>query len=266
MNKLGLILLSIFLCLVAFYLLILKPEKFVDKDMYDAIMERGYLRIGINTNLKPFGFYDRDGNLVGYDVDLAKYIAEYILGTNKKIEFIPVTPSNRLLKASTGEVDMVIATLTITPQRQQLIEFSMPYDSARLGILVKKTSKITSISDLTKENVGVVWGTTAEKNMVNIAPNANVIGFKNYTEAYHALKNGTINAITSDDTILSRYVLEDDEVMILPKKYSREPYGIGFRRGRGSEKLKKTLDDAISDLIQKNVITRLHNKWLEKQE
>ena len=262
MNKLGIVLLSIFLCLVAFYLLIMKPEKYVEKDIYDSIMERGYIKVGINTDLKPFGFYDKDGNLTGYDVELAKYIAEYVLGTNKKMQFVPVTPNNRLIKISTGEVDIVISTLTITPQRQLIINFSIPYDMARQGILVKKSSKISSISDLSGQNVGVVFGTTAEKNMSNNAPTANIIGFKNYNDAYKALKSGKINALTSDDTILSRYVIDDNELMILPKKYSREPYGIGFKQGRGADKLKKTLDEAISDLKQKNVIIRLHKKWL----
>jgi len=261
-NKLGIILLSIFLFLVAFYLLIMKPEKYIEKDAYDSIMNRGYIRIGVHTDSKPFGFYDKDGILTGYDIELAKYIAEYILGTNKKIEFVPVTPNNRLLKISTGDVDIVIATLTITPQRQQIINFSTPYDSARLAILVRKTSKISSISDLSGQSVGVVWGTTAEKNMGSIVPNANVVGFKSYAEAYSALKKCSIDAITSDDTILSRFVMDDNDVMILPKKYSREPYGIGFKQGKGSDKLKKTLDEAISDLKQKNVIIRLHKKWL----
>ena len=62
MNKLGIVLLSIFLCLVAFYLLIMKPEKYVEKDIYDSIMERGFIKVGINTDLKPFM---DDGTLLG---------------------------------------------------------------------------------------------------------------------------------------------------------------------------------------------------------
>lgn len=262
MNKLGLILLSIFLCLVAFYFLILKPEKYEETDVYESIMKSGIVRIGVNTDSKPFAFYDKEGNLVGYDIDLAKYIAEYLIGSNKKIKFVPVTPSNRLMKISTGEVDIVIATLTITPQRQQIIDFSIPYDTAGQALLVRNTSKISSIGDLSGQNVGVIWGTTAEKNMTALAPSANVIGFKTYNEAYKALKNGKIDAITSDDTILSRFVMSDNQVILLPKRYSKEPYGIGFKKGSGSDKLKKSIDDAISDLKQKNVINRIHRQWL----
>ena len=262
MRKQILICTIIFLLLVVFYFLILKPEKYVEDDLYENILQRGIIKVGINTDSKPFGFYGENGEIMGYDADLAHYIAQYLLNNRDKVEFVPVTPSNRMLIASTGDADIIIATMTITPQRKEIIEFSVPYDTAGQALLVKSSSKITSISDLGGQNVGIIWGTTAEKNMLKIAPDANIMGFKSYDEAYKALKAGHINAITSDDTILSRYALEDSEVKLLPKKYSREPYGIGFRKGKGSHKLKQNLDFAIKDMKQKNVINRLHKKWL----
>ena len=262
MKNLGIILLSIFLVLVAFHLLILKPEKYESVDIYDSIIERGYLKVGINLDSKPFGFKDEKGEVCGYDAELAKYISQYIYGNRSSVKFIPVTPNDRLLKISTGEVDIVIATMTITPQRQEVINFSIPYDTAGMSILVNSSSKITSLSDLAGENVGIIWGTTAEKNIRNMVPTANIIGFRSYNDAYRALKSGAVNAITSDDTILSRFIIEDSEVKLLPKRYTREPYGIGFKEGKGSAKLRKVLDFAINDMKQKNIINRLHKKWL----
>ena len=262
MKKLGITLIIIFLCLVAFYVFVQKPEKYVETDLYDDIMQRGYLKVGINTDLKPFGFIDKNGNITGFDADLARYIAQYLLNNPERVEFIPVTPGNRIIKASTGEADIIIATMTITPQRREILEFSIPYESAGQAVLLKSTSKITSISDLSGQNVGVIWGTTAEKNMLTLVPGANVVGFKSYNEAYKALKSGYVNAVTSDDTILNRFALEDKEVKLLHKKYSKEPYGIGFRKGKGAAKLKNALDFAITDMKQKNVISRLKKKWL----
>lgn len=262
MNKLGFLIILIFGCLITFYYVVIKPEKFVETDIYDEIMDRGYIKVGINTDSKPFGFYCRKNELCGYDADLSRYIAQYLFNNRSKVVFVPVTASNRLIKASTGEVDIIIATLTITPQRMQIIDFSIPYDSAGQTILVKTGSKIAALGDLSGENVGVVWGTTAEKNMINLMPSANIIGFKTYKDAYNALKSGKIAAITSDDTILRRFAQEDKGVTLIPKRYSREPYGIGFRQGKGADKLKHALDNAISDLKQKNVINRLHKQWL----
>lgn len=262
MKKLAIILSLIFLCMVVFYFLVLKPERYENVDLYDQIMQRGVIKVGINTDSKPFGFLDEKGKIVGYDADLAHYIAQYILKNPEKVEFVSVTPANRMIKASTGEVDIIIATMTITPQRQEIIDFSIPYDSAGQALLVKKSSKITSIGDLAGQNVGVIWGTTAEKNLLNLAPTANVIGYKTYHDAYVALKNGNINAITSDDTLLSRFTLEDSEVKLLPKRYSREPYGIGMKKGESSKKLREAVNEAIQDMKQKNVINRLSKKWL----
>ena len=201
------------------------------------------------------------GDFDGYDVDLARNIAKRLVRDSKKIEFISVTPMNRLLKASTGEVDIVVSTVTITPQREEIVSFSIPYDFAGQALLVNSNSHITSISDLNNENVGVVFGTTAEKNIKNLVPNANLLGFRNYNDAYQALKSGQISAITSDDTILSRFSVSDKSVKLLPKRYSKEPYGIAFKKGDSTIKLKEYLDFAIEDMQRKNVINRLKRKW-----
>ena len=165
MKKLGIILSIIFLGMVLFQIFVLSPEKYNEKDLYESILERGKIRVGINADSKPFGFYDKDWKLTGYDVDLAHNIAKYILKDPNAVEFHPETPRNRMLKVSTGDVDIVIATMTITPQRQEVIDFSIPYDYAGQALLIRANSKITSIADLAGQRVGVVFGTTAEKNM-----------------------------------------------------------------------------------------------------
>ena len=166
MKKLAIILTLLFLALVGIYFFILKPEKYKEKDLYTKILERGKIKVGINTDSKPFGFFDENWQIQGYDADLARYIAQYILKSPNAVEFFPVTPANRMLKVSTGEVDMVIATVTITPQRKEVIDFSIPYDLAGQALLVRSTSKISSLADLSGLNVGVVFGTTAEKNIL----------------------------------------------------------------------------------------------------
>lgn len=262
MQKLGTILVLIFLCLVGIHFLLKPDEKeFIEKDLYEEILERGKIKIGINTDSKPFAFIDKNGNYAGYDVELAEYITQQLLQNKNRLEFIPVTPSNRLIKASTGEADIVISTITITPQREELVSFSIPYDVAGQAILVKSNSSITSMSDLAGQNVGVVFGSTAEKNMKNLVPTANLLGFKDYSSAYSALKSDHINAITSDDVILSHFAAVDSSVKLLPKRYSKEPYGIAFKKGNSTKKLKEKLDYAIKDLQRKNVINRLRKKW-----
>lgn len=262
MKRLAIILTLAFLALVGIHFFISPTtEEFSEEDLLETIKSKGVIKVGINPESKPFGFINKQGKYDGYDVDLAKYIAQYIVNSPENLQIIPVTTANRLIKASTGEVDIVISTITITPQREQVVNFSIPYDTAGQTILVKSNSQISSMSDLNGENVGVIFGTTAEKNMKNLVPNANLLGFRSYDEAYNALKAGKINAVTSDDTILSRYAINDSSVKLLPKRYSKEPYGIAFKKGDSTVKLKEILDFAIEDLQRKNVIPRLKQKW-----
>ena len=260
--KKGLTILTLLLlAFAAVYAYLFPSNEFVEGDLYDEILSRGVLKVGINPNSKPFGYYDDKGQIIGYDADLAHYIAQYIVKSPDRLKIIPVTPANRLIKASTGEVDIVISTVTITPQRENVVGFSIPYDTAGQAVLVSSSSSIGALSDLAGQNVGVIFGTTAEKNMKNLVPTANLLGFRSYPEAYQALKKGQINAITSDDTILSRFAIDDKSVKLLPKRYSKEPYGIAFKKGASTNKLKENLDFAIKDMQRKNVVPRLRKKW-----
>jgi len=262
MRKTGFLLVIIFLILSVIYLLLFKPtDEFAENDLYNEIIQRGYIKVGINTDSKPFGFYDDKGNIIGYDAELAGHIAHYIVKNSAAVKFIPVTPSNRLIKASTGEVDIVISTVTITPARLEVVAFSKSYDSAGQALLVRSNSAITSLQDLSGQSIGVIFGTTAEKNIQHLVPTAHVQGYRTYQDAYLALKAGNINAITSDDTILNRFALADKSVKLLPKRYSNEPYGIAFKKGNSTARLKEELDFAIEDLTRRNILNSLHSKW-----
>ena len=236
-------------------------KEFAERDLYDEIISRGKVKVGVNVSQKPFGYYNDKGEPVGYNVDLAHYIAQYLLKNPNALEIIPVTPADRLIKASSGDVDIVISTVTITPQRQEVVSFSIPYDIAGQAILVKSSARISSMADLSGVPVGVIFGTTAEKNMQNLAPAAKLIGYKSYDDAFKALQNNDISAITSDDSILKGYAMTNNGVKLLPQRYTQEPYGIAFKKGKSTKKLKQNLDYAIKDMKNKNVLNRLSKKW-----
>ncbi len=228
---------------------------------YKTILDRGYIIVGVKTDTKPFGYKDKDGKIVGLDIDIAQAIAKSIFRNEKKLKLVSVTPSDRLIKLTTGEVDIVIATMTITPQRMDLIDFSHSYFIAGQTVLVPKNSKVTALSDLAGENVGVIFGTTAEKNLRTLLPTAKIFGYKTYNDAYEALKSGTIKAITSDDTILRNYALNDNSVRMLNKRYSKEPYAVGVRKGKENKELLEKVNFVLKTLITNNSINHLYAKW-----
>lgn len=230
-------------------------------DSYETILKRGYLIAGVKTDTKPFGYYNQDGEIVGLDIDIAKAIAKHILRDDKKLKLVSVTPSDRLIKLTTGEVDLVVATMTITPQRMDLIDFSHSYFIAGQTVIVPSKSKVAALSDLAHKNVGVIFGTTAEKNLRVLLPTAKIFGYKSYQDAYEALTDGTIDAITADDTILRNYTLNNKSVKVLNKRYSKEPYAVGVRKGKENKILLEKVNYVLKSMITNNAINRLYAKW-----
>lgn len=256
------LLFSIFI-LCVFVLLSGCVKKEDNTDVLDKIMQRGKIIVGVKYDTKPFGYIDSNQNLVGYDIDLARYIAKMILGSENKIEFKQVTPSNRILALNSGQVDMIIATMSITKPRGEVVEFSRPYYVAGQAILINKGSKITSMSDLNGKRVIIVFGSTAERNLRLIAPEAIITGYKTYTSGYSALKQKRADAMTSDDTILMGFALQDESMKLLPRRYSKEPYAIAFQKGDASSRLKYKVDFIIDDMIKSGKINRLKEKWIK---
>lgn len=238
-----------------------KKENNVDN--LSKIVQRGKIVIGVKFDAKPFGYLNGKEQLVGYDIDLARAIAKSILGNENRVEFKQVTPSNRILALNSGQVDMIIATMTITKQRMQVVDFSIPYYVAGQSILVPKNSSITSISDLNGKKVIIVFGSTAENTLRQLAPDANIIGFKTYTSGYSALKQGRADAMISDNTILMGFAMADNSVKLLPAIYSKEPYAIAFKKGSESTNLENKVNFILKNMEINGELTKLKAKWVK---
>lgn len=215
------------------------------------IIKRDKLIVGVKTDTYPFGYMDKKGHFAGYDAALSRLIARGILGSDKKVKFVPVTASDRMMKLYSGDIDMIVATMSITSKRQEILDFSNPYYTAGQAVLVKKESKIKTLRDLNGKRAIIVFGSTSERSLRAAVPNVGIRGYKTYTEAFKALKNGKADAIVSDDTILLGLVLKDSSVELLPKRYSKEPYAVAFRKGSESKDLIKAVNNVI-DLETRN--------------
>lgn len=232
-------------------------------DALDKILQRGKIIVGVKYDTNPFGYITEKGQLEGFDIDLAKQIAKCLLGDSSKVEFKQVTSSNRILSLNSGEVDMIIATMTENKQRRMVVDFSNPYYIAGQVILVPKNSTIQTMSDLNGKRVIIIFGSTSEKNLRQVAPDAIIMGFKTYTSGYSALKEGRADAMTSDDTILREFALQDPSLKLLPKKYSKEPYAIAFKKGDSTKRLRNKVNDIIEDMSQSGELRQLKAKWIK---
>lgn len=231
------------------------------QDDLKNITKRGKLIVGVRNDTKPFGYKDINGTIQGYDIDLAKLIARDVLGDENAVEFVPVNASNRISKLNSREVDILIATMSITSQRQLVADFSVPYHVAGQAILVKKGSDITSLRQLNKRKVIIIYGSTGEVSIRMNVPDASIIGYKSYLDGFNALKNGEADAMIADDTILLNLSLNDSSVKILPKRYSREPYAVAFRRGGEADSLRERVNFLINNLLVTGKLEKMQQKW-----
>lgn len=220
------------------------------------------LTVGVKNDSKPFGFIDNKGNPAGFDVDVAKEIARQILGDENAVEFVYVTPSSRISDLNSKKVDIVIAAMSVTPNRAEVVSFSQPYYQSGQAIMVKEGSKISSLADLNGSNVGFVLGTTGEKTIRNLAPAASLRAAKTYPEIFNLLKNGEIEAILADDTMLYGLAADNKGYKILPKRYTREYYAVAMRSSKESEELREAVDVAVNYMQQRGILNKIKNKWL----
>lgn len=231
------------------------------EDLYKAVLKRGYLVVGVKSDVKPFGFVDGSGANVGFDVDIAREVAKEIFHDPEKVKFVAVNDNDRLYLLNLNKLDMVIATVTITPQRKLSVDFSTPYYLTGQTLLVNNGSPIRSLADLSEKNVGVIFGSTSEQTIKFLLPTAKVLGYKTYGDAYRALKSGSVLAIVADDAILRNYSLLDSGVKILPRKYSKDFYGVAFRKTEESGTLLKVVNNVISDMDKQGKLNQLRDKW-----
>jgi len=232
------------------------------EDSYDKIVKRDLLIVGVKEDSKPLGYISEiTKEHEGFDIDIARYIAQDILGSERKIKFIGVTPSTKVEAITSGQVDMVIAAMSVTPQRQYFIDFSDPYYVAGQSAIVIKYSNIHTFSDLKKKTTIVVLGSTAESNIRRIIPTAKIIGYKNYDEAFKALEEGIGDAMSTDNTILSGYLIDHEGYRMLKNKISTEPYAIGIKQTENEKKLKNNLNVIINRMHKDGTIKSLKEKW-----
>ncbi len=233
-----------------------------DQDLLLTIKERGKIVVGVKYDSRPFGYVDEKGKLKGYDIDLAKIIARRLLGSEKKVVFKEVNQHTRISRLNAGDIDMIIATMTITPQREAVVSFSIPYYTTGQALLVKKNSPIRGIGELNGKKVIAILNTTGEKNLRYFAPGALFQGYRSYEEGFSALKAGKADAMTADETILVGLALSNPDYKVLPQRYTSEYYAVAFRKNQQSESLKIDINNILTDMQKNGELNTLKARWI----
>lgn len=233
------------------------------KNSLEAIKEKDKIVFGVKNDTRLFGLKDpKTGNIEGFDIDIAKEITKIILGDESKAEFKEVTSKTRIPMLQKGDIDAIVATMTITEERKQEVDFSDVYFKAGQALLVKKGSPIKSIKDIKKgTKVLAVKGSTSAVNIREKAPDATVLEFENYAEAFTALKAKQGDTLTTDNAILYGMVDEDPNYQVVGDIFTDEPYGIAVKKD--SPELVKAINDALKELKSNGKYDELYKKWIK---
>lgn len=241
-----------------------------------AIKKRGVLRVGVKNVTKGFGYQDpATGKFSGLEVDLGEALAKK-LGVD--VEYTPVTAATRTALLDSGDIDMVAATFTITPERKNSWDFTTPYYTDHVGVLVEKASGLKTLADLKGKVVGVSSGSTSAKALVKAMIDAKIIdgegfdpktfdaatwnkgvSFKQYADypaISTALTSGEVQAFCVDKSILAIYCTDDRT--FLKEQFAPQEYGLATKKGSG---LSKVAEEAVQGWLKDGTIKKLEAKY-----
>ncbi|MGY5234029.1 transporter substrate-binding domain-containing protein [Lactiplantibacillus plantarum] len=217
---------------------------------------------GVKADTKLFGLMDvKDNQIKGFDADIATALTKRVLGKNATAKFVQVTSQTRIPLLKNGNIDAIIATMTITPEREKQVDFTNSYFDAGQSLLVKKGSAIKSVKDLNKSGTKVlgVTGANSVENIKKAAPKAKVLELSDYAQAMTALKSGQGVALTTDNGILYGMASQNPGYEVVGGTFTKEPYGIAVNKGQ--EPLKKALNKALKEIEADGTYNRILKKW-----
>lgn len=172
----------------------------------DEIKKSGKIIIAVFSDKKPFGYVDEFGSYQGYDVYFGNRIANDL---SVKVQYVPVEAASRVEYLVTGKVDIVLANFTKTKEREEKVDFALPYMKVALGVVSPEKALVTKPEDLNGKKLIVSKGTTAETYFTSNYPDVQLLKFDQYSEAYNALLDGRGEGLSTDNTEVLAWALEN---------------------------------------------------------
>ena len=173
----------------------------------EEIKKSGKIVIGVFSDKKPFGYVDSNGDYQGYDVYFGNRIAKDL---GVEVEYVPVEAASRVEYLVSNKVDIILANFTVTEERKEKVDFTLPYMKVALGVVSPDKALITDVEDLKGKTLIVCKGTTAETFFTENYPEVNLLKFDQYTEAYNALLDGRGDALSTDNTEVLAWAIENE--------------------------------------------------------
>ena len=230
----------------------------------DSTLDKDVLVVGMDDAFAPMGFRDQDGNITGFDVDLAKALGGKL---NKEIKFQPIDWTMKETELDSGNIDFIWNGYTITEERIEKVDFSVPYLKNRQVIVTLSDSNINSKADLSGKRVGAQDQSSAisamekDDELYKTFEGGKAITFEDNNQALMDLEAERIDAIVADE-ILVRYYIElkgEGKYKILEDDFGDEEYGVGIRKG--DDKMVEAFNEAFKAMAKEGKLKEISEKW-----
>ncbi|RAX54256.1 ABC transporter substrate-binding protein [Helicobacter sp. 16-1353] len=231
-------------------------------DSLSKIIERDKVIIGVFGDKPPFGYVDSNGVNQGFDIYIAKQVAKELLGDENKLEFVLVEAQNRVEFLKSNKVDIIFANFTKTKEREEVVDFALPYMKVALGV-VSKNGDIKNVDELKDKTLIVNKGTTADFYFSEHYPDMNILKFDQNTEAFLALKDNRGEALAHDNLLLFAWA------------NANPPYEVGITHlgnddviapavKKGNTELLNKLNEILVKLGKENFIHKAYDATLSE--
>lgn len=220
------------------------------------------LRVGTKIDVPKFGYQSPETGIIeGFEVDIAHELAARIKGNPDNLEVTGVNVSTRGIMLDNNTLDATLATFTITEARKKSYNFSQPYFTDYIGVLVKKDSGITELAHLDGKTIGVAVSATTRDKLTDagkeIGISMNFAEYATYPEIKIALVTGRVDAFSVDRSILMGYL--DDSTMLVDAQFAPQDYGVACKKS--NTELAAQIDESISAMKEDGTLASLEKKW-----
>lgn len=234
------------------------------KSTFESTLDKDTIIIGLDDAFAPMGFRDESGQIVGFDVDLAKELGERL---DKEVTFQPIDWTMKEAELNSGNIDFIWNGYTITEERKEKVEFSTPYLNNSQVIVTLADSDIKTKADLSGKKVGAQNQSSAVSAMEKEADlyasfyGSKAITFEDNNQALMDLEAGRCDAIVADE-ILVRYYIKlkgEEKFKILDENFGDEEYGVGIRKG--DTKMVEAFNEVLEEMKADGTMKEISEKW-----
>nr|WP_232923974.1 transporter substrate-binding domain-containing protein [Pseudomonas syringae] len=230
----------------------------------ETIKARDKLIVGVFSDKPPFGFVNEQGQYVGFDTDLGKRFAKDLLGDEKKVEFVVVEPASRIPFLQSDKVDLILANMTVTPERAEAVDFTHPNLRVAVQALVPEASPVKTLDDLASKTTIVTTGTTADIWLTKNHPDWKVLKFEKNSESLQALANGRGDAYAQDNLVLFSWAKKNPGYRVLEQKLGDEaPIAPAVKKG--NIELRDWVNTELTRLGEEKYLLKLYDQYVRPE-